>query len=233
MFYITGRVNADVDIEETEADLMVFIHEFFSEELIVCRETNKKCGLPTHLHYHFLLSVEDEPEKCRAKIRKWLTDRGYKKHMSSVKVTEDKEKAIYYVCKQQDVLAYTMEDDVLQQWLESSKSYNDTLRINNWNEHLEQIIGILQNEEREYYDRAHTLNTIHNYIVQWNKTANREHQISFAPLHPAKVYTLFQQIESIILPQETAFDLLMHDCLQSVLNQGGSDAKVRKLKKNI
>lgn len=218
-YYITGRVNVIDDIEKTEDDIVYLLDEVAPEEceFIVCREHNKKCGLPTHLHYHFLVVVESEPDKVRAKLRKHLTDVGYVKHHASCKVTEDPEKALYYTLKQQDLFFTNMDDEYVKLAFQQSSQYNSDLTINSWSDHLELILKLYSTEFKDgdgivTYSREDILEFIHGYIINWNNTAKKEHKISFNVLHPTKIVTLFHQCESQLLDVEDAFSFLKLDC---------------------
>jgi len=229
--YITGRVNCLESIEDTE-ELLCWLPALFEGEWIITREDKKKCGLPTHLHYHFIYIPIEYSDKIRPKIRKLLTDCGWIKHHSSVKVTEDKEKAIYYVLKQQDVYLSTVEDNQLQEYLQASMNYNSGLQINSWNEHLDHVIEkyLLENKDPEFdklpvmvhdrdtgYSRKGFIRYLHNYVVEWNKEALKEHKISFINFHPSKIYTLYHYAESKLLDNESSASLVIQDCLSSTL----------------
>lgn len=217
-YYITGRVNVIDDIEQTEDDIVYLLDEVAPEEceFVVCREDKKKCGLPTHLHYHFLLVVESEPEKVRAKLRKELTKMGYVKHHASCKVTENLDMALNYTLKQQDLFFTNMEEEYLKMAFEQSSQYNGELSINSWSDHLELILKLYQDEFTEdgilTYTREDILEFIHRYIITWNEHSKKEHKISFNVLHPHKIVTLFHYCESQLLDVEESYHFLKLDC---------------------
>lgn len=229
--YLTGRVNCLESIEDTE-ELLCFLTASFEGDWIITREDKKKCGLPTHLHYHFIYIPLEFNDKIRPKIRKYMSDSGWIKHHSSVKVTEDKEKALYYVLKQQDVFLYTVDEDLLTQYLYASKTYNTGLTINSWNDHLDYVIEMykLENKDPDFefdflalknggkgYSRKEFIKYLHNYVVEWNKGALKEHRISFINFHPSKIYTLYHYAESKLLHNDDSGSLIIHDCISSTL----------------
>lgn len=220
--YITGRVNVhqiteEDPIESCEADLILFAHHFGEYDFIITFEDKKKCGLLTHPHYHFIFRIpaEENTKKIRASMRKWLTDTGYVKYLSSVKITDTPELAYHYVLKFQEVFLTNMDDAELGQLLKSSAVYNTEIVINNWSEHLEEIVkqlGTYFNDEKTY-TRRECLKYMHKYIVEWNAKCAKSAVISFQHLHHLKIVSVFNYIESKILDLETAFWYLDIDCM--------------------
>jgi len=205
----TGRFDK-LDNEQFYIDLIIELSKRFQSELTIMSFENKtKAGLPTKDHYHFIMICPLIKEITHDKVRKYITK--HNKELlggskSSLKNTEDKNKAFYYVLKQQKVVYTDLDEPTINEWLSFSKTYNEEIKINSWSEHLAEMIKQIQQQSRR--DRPYLLMFIINYMISWNeKTDNEFRQID----RPKDLKHVVRQIEFKILSATDIYNIEMEE----------------------
>ena len=216
----TGRFDK-LDDEQFYIDLMKDLSKRYGSIFTIMSFENKtKTGLPTKDHYHFIMicpfSRVDYITQTKTgvikithdAVRKYITKQNKELlggAKASLKNTEDKNKALFYVLKQQNVIYTDLDEPTITEWLDYSKNYQEEIKINSWAEHFEEIIK--QITEIGKFDRPFLLMYIIKYIKSWNEIASTSQQID----PPRDIRHTVRQIEFRCLPAEEIFNLNMDE----------------------
>lgn len=220
MQIFTGRFDKLTD-QDFYVDLMKDLSKRYGSTFtILSFEDKTKTGLPTKDHYHFIMicplkriNYVSKTQQGWIKIthdsvRKYITK--YNKELlagskASLKNTEDKNKALFYVLKQQNVIYTDLDEPTITEWLDYSKNYQEEIKINTWAEHFEEMIKLL--EDYDCYERTHLLMFVIKYIKTWNETASKQQQID----PPRDIRHVVRQIEFRLLSVEQVFNRNMEE----------------------
>lgn len=184
---LTGR--ADYQDGFTREDMMKEITIFIKDNLpseakfIFMYENQTKCGTPCkeHLHFFVVFPYDKNPETLKKKWRAKLTERGFSKTLASLKVEkeENRDLAINYTCKQQNVFYTNYNEDEKNKLLLQSKVYNESIKnkVNNdykkWQTHkiiiMEKIEEHLHANKITFMTRQQIITFIVNYTFNFHR----------------------------------------------------------------
>lgn len=223
-FFFSGRLDQHYDEEWYIDFIMNFKNEFDFEDTVMTFEDRTKAGLQCKPHFHFVVKFDTKPilsnpnwelddeipaYKCTRKepkhdtIRRWMSayDKELTKTFSSLKKTDDYDKALVYMLKNYHVYKYVpfsdLDEDELNRYIEMSANYQDTLEINTTAEHLEEITKQLRQQTN--FKRTFMGKFIINYILDWNEKHEKKSQ---KIKRPKDIKLWIKQIEFDILDVE-------------------------------
>ena len=125
----SGRIDMVFE-EEIMLEIFNELTEFFeSEYFLFCFEDKSKSGLSTKPHYHYLIEIDSElkSDTIRRKVHALLENHGIGKSERQIKEAKLDEKAHYYVLKQGDIV-YRSDIENIDELIEMSKDYNETVK---------------------------------------------------------------------------------------------------------
>lgn len=164
MNLISGRIDMVLE-EEDMLEFFVEMQTYFDmNDFIFVFEDKTKTGLDCKPHYHFIGNFTHK----RDTVAKWLGSYG-KGYYSTHLVTDDeKQKAYWYILKQQDVVFHDLEEYKLKLLLDQSLDYNKNLStLNGFRAHYTNKIMQLMAQEK-LSSRSSILLYIIDYVTEWN-----------------------------------------------------------------
>lgn len=175
--YISGRIDMVLE-DEDMLEFFVEMQTYFDmNDFIFVFEDKTKTGLQCKPHYHFIGTFTHK----RDTVAKWLASHG-KSYFSTheIKTTDEYDKALLYILKQQQVVFHDFEEDQLNILMEQSKDYNKNLStLNGFRSHyLNKMIELMR--ENKISSRSSILYWIIDYVSEWN-LANRERPMFLPP----------------------------------------------------
>lgn len=201
----SGRLDQWDSEEELLTFFICFIEQYECTDIILAFEDKTKTGLPCKPHYHFLFKCKSTHDTLRRYISK---EPNLKGSNSSIKTTDDYDKAACYTLKQfpdqQYVPLYDFggsDDEDLQrliQYIDKSIHYQESITLNTWKEHIKVIIELIQKKYTKYFpSRLDIFNDIYEYVYDWNQKEKVKH---VSP--PMNIKKDIAYIESQILPKK-------------------------------
>lgn len=167
MTVYSGRLD-QYDTEETVLfDLIDFFFHIDATDVVVTFEDRTKAGLPCKPHYHFVFNCDIKHDPLR---RIMSLNENWKGTLSSLKSTDNYDKAMIYILKQYHIQQYVpfsdLDQDNLDHYIELSKRYNETLKINSWQEHVDYFL--LSHNFKQDTSREKLISCLLGYVYDWN-----------------------------------------------------------------
>lgn len=219
MEYFSGRFDLDDTLDNFLEQIVENYFPFILSHsephfFIMAYEEHTKMGIPCKPHVHYIMHTTKNYDQLRYFIK---TELGFIGPTSSIKsVKKDTlNKALTYVVKQQKVVLYTINKTQLENILEISKTYNDSIKVLNNDEIIVEAIRLIK--EKSYSERIDYIKTLFYLKGLYPKfnlpTGNQ-------------LLKLVQHIEREVLPPQDAFYMYVLDN-QNILDNTPRDVLER------
>lgn len=205
MTVFSGRFDMYDTEEECLTWFLCFIEQFNCTDIILAFEDKTKTSIPCKPHYHFLFRCDATHDTLRRNMSK---NKHLKGNFSSIKETDNYDKAACYTLKQFPIQEYvpfydfgkTYERDLylLVQYIDQSAQYQEKLTLNTWKDHMGVIIENIKNKyTKQFPSRLDLFNLIYEYIFDWNQNKEAKHINT-----PTNIKKDISYIESQVLPKK-------------------------------
>ena len=207
MTVFTGRLDQYDDEIEMVSWFWSMLEQFDADDALLVFEDQTKTGLPCKPHYHFIMKTNSNHDT----IRRWMSlNLELKGTNSSLKSTEEYDKAMYYILKQYPIQKYIpfsdLDQDQLNYWIKLSSQHNQQIKLNTWPDHLEEIVKGLKEKFPYNPERYDIYLFIIKYVINWNRDPEKRRIEK-----PTNMNKTIQYIESYVLSEDEQINRFMMD----------------------